>query len=215
MNSEKKFFEYKEEICPIGRLMYSKGLSPGTSGNISVKCDESILITPSGFCLGEMSTDDIVIVDIEGNVNNGIHKPSSELPMHISIYQARTDLASIIHAHPAKSTAFAVAGIPLNKYILSEAVVTIGEIPIAEYATPSSNELASIAAKYYSEADVILLANHGVVTGGKNLKETFYKLESLESCAEIIILAKILGKINDIPDEKVEELLEIRKKQNV
>ena len=141
MNSEyKKLNELKEEIAEVGKLIYNRGLSSGTSGNISIRHENNILITPSGSCLGELTAADVVdITCMEGYSTEG--NPSSEKIMHSEIYKARPDTTSIIHAHRPKATAYAIAGIPLNMPVLAEAVVLLGQVPIAEYAAPSFEKL--------------------------------------------------------------------------
>ena len=211
MNSEcKNLIELKEEISQIGKLIYDKGLSPGTSGNISIRQGDNVLISPSGFCLGEMNPSDVVVIDLQDNIVEGSNKPSSERIMHLEIYKSRNDIYSIIHAHPPKATVFAVSGLPLDRPVLAEAYVTLGQVPVAEYATPSSKELANILADYFIKNDSVLLANHGAVVGGKKLKETFYKLETLELYAEVSLFSKILGIKNELSQDNLENLNKLR-----
>lgn len=203
-----KFARTKKEIAEIGKRLYNKGFACGASGNISVKIEDYILITPSGFNLGEVEEADIIILDLDGNKIKGQKNPSSEKQMHVQIYKTRPDLKAIIHAHTPKASSFAVAGIPLDKALLSEAAVIIGNVPIAEYAMPSSDELANIVAGYFNDHNVVLMANHGVVTGGHELKETYFKLETLELYAEIFLWTKVLGKTNELSEENVKKLIE-------
>lgn len=210
----KNLDKLKEEITEVGKLIYDKGLSPGTSGNISIRLGNNVLISPSGFCLGEIDSSSVVIIDMDGNIVEGSDKPSSEKIMHLEIYKSRNDINSIIHAHPPKATAFAVAGISLDSPILSEAYVTLGQVPVAEYATPSSEELAHILADYFLKNDSVLLANHGVVVGGKKLKETFFRLETLELYAEVSLFSKILGNKNELSPDNLQELKKIREELN-
>ncbi|MDD3012134.1 MAG: class II aldolase/adducin family protein [Candidatus Gastranaerophilales bacterium] len=201
------FARAKREIAETGKHLYEKGFAPGASGNISIKLENNILITPSGFNLGEVEESDVVILDIEGKKVNGKRNPSSESQMHVEIYKNRPDFKSIIHAHTPKATSFAVAGIPLDKALLSESVVIIGTVPIAEYAMPSSDELAKIVAGYFNDHNVVLMANHGVVTGGQKLKEIYYKLETLEFYAEVFLWTNVLGKMSELSEENVKELI--------
>lgn len=203
---------FKKELSEIGKRIYNKGLTPGTSGNISIRYENNILISSSGSCLGDMEDSDIVILNINGDIIEGNNKPSSEKEMHLEIYRKRSDITSIIHVHPPKSTAFSVAGIPLDSPILSEVVFALGQIPVAEYATPSSDKLASTVSNYFLNHDAVLLANHGVVIGGQKLKETFYKLETLESYAEIYLWTKLLGSSNELSQDNIQELIQIRQK---
>lgn len=203
----------KKEICKTGTSLYNKGLSTGISGNISIKFNDNILITPSGCCLGDMEEHDIAVIDVYGNHLEG-QKPSSEKIMHLEIYKLRPDLKAVVHVHSPKATAFAVAGVPLNRPTLAELIVTLGDVPVAEYATPSSLELAKIVAGYFVNNDNVLMANHGFVSGGKNLKEALYKVETLESYAEIMLWTKVLGNANELSKESIEELIKIREKMH-
>jgi L-fuculose-phosphate aldolase len=198
----------KKDIVEIGKRLYNKGFASGLSGNISINLDNKILITPSGFNLADVRENDVVIIDLNGNKIRGKHNPSSEKQMHIEIYKKRQDIKAIIHAHTPKASSFAVAGIPLDKAILSEASVILGQIPIAEYGMPSSDELAKSVASYFTNHSSVLMANHGVVTGGKNLKETYYKLETLELYAEVFLWTKILGNSNELSEENFKKLIE-------
>lgn len=202
----------KTKIVAVGKRLYDKGFAPGTSGNISVKYENNVLITPSGINLGEMTIDDIVIIDSNGNIIEGCNESSSEKTMHLEIYNMRHDITSIIHAHSPKATAFAVAGISLNNPVLAEGIITLGEIAIAEYAMPSSDKLAHTVASYFKNHEVVLMANHGVAVGGKNLNDTYYKLETLELYAEVSIWTKLLGNANNLSKENIEELIELKKK---
>lgn len=197
----------KKDISEIGKRLYLKGFASGLSGNISVKIDNKILITPSGFNLGDVKQKDIVIIDTDGNKIKGKHNPSSEKQMHVEIYKQRQDINAIVHAHTPKASSFAVAGIPLDKAILSEASVILGHVPVAEYGMPSSDELAKSVASYFKNYSCVLMANHGVVTGGQNLRETYYKLETLELYAEVFLWTKVLGNSNELSEENYFQLM--------
>jgi L-fuculose-phosphate aldolase len=201
----------RQEIVKTGKQLYNQGFVPGTSGNVSFRHEDQIFLTPSGMNLGDIEPNDVVVLDMNGTTIDGIKIPSSEKAMHLEIYKTRPDVNSIIHAHSPKATAFAAAGIPLNRPVLAEAMVLLGQVPVAEYAMPSSDKLASIVASYFINHDAVLMANHGVVVVGKGLKETYYKLETLELYAEITMSAKLLGNMNELSEEQVQELLELRK----
>jgi len=200
----------KQQICKIGKKIYDKGFAPGTSGNISCKVNGKILLTPSGSCLGELTEQDIITTDLEGNLLNGKKKPSSEKFMHFEIYKKRPDINCIIHAHPPKSTALAVMGKDLNTPLIAEAIVILGEIPLVQYETPSTRELAELVAECFIKNDAALMANHGATVCGKELNETFHKLETLEFLSEISIITELAGRKNEIPPEKIPELLKLR-----
>lgn len=201
----------KTEFIETGKRMYNKGFVPGCSGNISFRRENEIFITVSGCCLGELTENDILTIDFNGNSPDKHGKPSSEKFMHIAIYKRRPDINCIIHAHLPKSTALSVAGIDLKTPLIAEAVVTFGEIPLVKYDTPSSYELATLIADEFADHNAVLMANHGVTVCGKNLIKTFFELETIEFMSEVRFMTELLGKKNEIPAEKVAELVKLRK----
>ena len=140
-------FEIKKQICDIGRRIYNRNMVAANDGNISVKLnDNEFLCTPTGVSKGFMTPEFICKVDAQGNViqaNPGF-KPSSEIKMHMRVYQKRPDVGSVVHAHPIYATSFAIAGIPLTQPIMPEAVIALGCVPIAEYGTPSTMEFGHL-----------------------------------------------------------------------
>lgn len=200
----------KKEISKICKRLYDKGFSPGWSGNVSIKTEQGILITSSGLNLGDVSENDVVLIDLEGNLLDEGKKASSEKLMHIEIYKKRSDISAIIHCHAPKSSAFAVAGIPLNAPILAENVSVLGIVPIAEYALPSTQKLSENVSNLFLEHDSVLMANHGVVVGGKNLSDAYYKMETLEYYAEVFLYSKILGRSKELSPYEVEQVLALK-----
>ena len=144
-------FEIKKQICDIGKRIYNRNMVAANDGNISVKLnDNEFLCTPTGVSKGFMTPEFICKVDREGNViqaNPGF-KPSSEIKMHMRVYEKRPDVGSVVHAHPIYATSFAIAGIPLTQPIMPEAVISLGCVPIAEYGTPSTMEIPDNLEKY-------------------------------------------------------------------
>ena len=136
----------------------------------------------------------MVVTDLDGNKIAGERKPSSEMQMHLEVYQQRPDIQAVVHAHPPVATAFAVAGIPLDRAVLAEVVTTLGSVPIAEYATPSTKELPEAVRKYVKAHDGMLLANHGALTLGSDVFAAYYKMETIEHFANISFVARMLGR---------------------
>lgn len=203
--------ETKKELSLLCKKIYNKGLSPATSGNISYKLENSILVTPTGYCLGDVEENDFSNVDLQGKKIGSGQNPSSERFMHIEIYKKRPDVKCILHVHPPMITAFAVAQIPINKVGLSEAVLGgVGDVPIAKYATPSSGELANNVATLAETNDCILMANHGIVILGKSIKDAYHRLEALQGVAETYLWATVLGRITEITPEQKQELIKIK-----
>jgi L-fuculose-phosphate aldolase len=213
VNSE---FKIKQDICEIGRRMYEKNFVAANDGNITVKVnDNEFWATPTGVSKGFMTPDMLIKVNMEGKVLEGTWKPSSELKMHLRVYKERPDVGAVVHAHPPTATGFAVAGIPLNKYIMPEAVIFLGSVPIAEYGTPSTDEVPNAISKYLQTHDAILLQNHGALTVGQDLFSAYFKMETLEFYARVSLIARQLGGEKELSPDQVEKLMEIRKKFNI
>jgi L-fuculose-phosphate aldolase len=171
--------QLRADICEVGRRMYARGYTASNDGNISVRLGpDRLLMTPASVCKGFMSPDMMVITDLDGNKIAGERTPSSEMQMHLEVYRRRPDVQAVVHAHPPIATGFAVAGIPLDRAVLAEVVCTLGSVPIAEYATPSTKELPEAVSKYVQAHDGMLLANHGALTMGKDLFSAYYKMET-------------------------------------
>src|SRR5207342_3354009 len=146
--------QLRADIVEVGRRLYARGYTASNDGNISVRLDERrLLMTPANVCKGFMNEQMMVITDMEGNKLVGERKPSSEMQMHLEVYRQRPEIQAVVHAHPPVATAFAVAGIPLDRAVLAEVVTTLGSVPIAEYATPSTDELPAACSKYLKAHD--------------------------------------------------------------
>src|SRR5712671_2268789 len=201
----------RADIVEVGRRMYARGYTASNDGNISVRLDASrLLMTPKSVCKGFMTPDMMCITDLEGRKLQGERDPSSETLMHLEVYRQRPDVQSVVHAHPPTATGFAVAGIPLDRAVLAEVLATLGSIPIAEYATPSTAELPAAVRKYIKAHDGMLLANHGALTVGADLFAAYYKMETIEHFAKISLVARLLGGENLIAREEVERLQQLR-----
>lgn len=206
----------KEDICDIGRRIYMNGFVAANDGNISVKvADNEFYCTPTGVSKGFMTPDMIIKVDGEGNKLEGKLNPSSEIKMHLKVYKERPDVMSVVHAHPPIATSFAVANIPLDDYILPEAILFLGPVPICDYGTPSTMEIPESLAPYIQTNDAFLLKNHGALTVGNSLTKAYYNMESLEYYAKITLITRLIGKKEEIPANKLEELVALRARFNV
>jgi L-fuculose-phosphate aldolase len=203
--------QLRGEIVEVGRRMYDRRYTAANDGNISVRLGaERLLMTPKGVCKGFMSPDMMCITDLDGRKLQGDRDPSSEMLMHLEVYRQRHDVNAVVHAHPPTATGFAVAGIPLDRAVLAEVLTTLGSIPIAEYATPSTQELPDAVRKYIKAHDGMLLANHGALTVGSDLFSAYYKMETIEHFATISLVARLLGRENLIAREEVLRLQELR-----
>ena len=209
-------YEVKKNICEIGKRIYQNGFAAANDGNISVRInDKEIIITPTGVSKGYMTPDMLLKIDLNGNVISGSMKPSSETKMHLKVYKERSDVKSVIHAHPPYATSFAIANIPLNKPIMPEAVISLGSVPIAEYGTPSTEEIPDAISKYLQKCDALLLQNHGALTYGVDLISAYFKMESLEFYAKLSFISESLGGARVLNCSEVDKLMEVRKKMGI
>jgi L-fuculose-phosphate aldolase len=203
--------QLRADIVEVGRRMYARGYTASNDGNISVRLGaDRLLMTPKSVCKGFMTPDMMCVTDLDGKKLQGDRDPSSEMLMHLEVYRQRPDAQAVVHAHPPTATGFAVAGVPLDRAVLAEVVTTLGSIPIAEYATPSTRELPEAVRKYVKAHDGMLLANHGALTLGADLFGAYYKMETIEHFAKISLVARMLGRENLISREEVMRLQELR-----
>jgi len=200
----------------VGRWIHGRGYVASTDGNISLRLDpRRILTSPTGISKGMMTPDDLVITDLEGQKLAGRRNPSSELAMHLLIYRRRPDIHSVCHAHPPVATGYAAAGIPLNKAILAELVLSLGCIPVAQYGTPGTTELTEAIEPLVQSYDAILMANHGVVTCGADLLTAFFRMETTEHFARVALVSELLGKQVLLSGGDVEKLLAARARYGI
>jgi L-fuculose-phosphate aldolase len=201
----------RAEIVEVGRRLYARGYTASNDGNISVRLDDHrLLMTPKSVCKGFMDAGMMCITDLTGVKLAGDRDPSSEIQMHLEVYRQRPDAMAVVHAHPPTATGFAVAGIPLDRAVLAEVVTTLGSVPIAEYATPSTKELPDAVRKYVKAHDGMLLANHGALTLGSDLFSAYYKMETIEHFAKISLVARLLGGERLLSRQEVDRLQGLR-----
>jgi L-fuculose-phosphate aldolase len=201
----------RDAIVEVGRRLYARGYTASNDGNISVRLDGGrLLMTPRSVCKGFMTPDMMCITDLDGKKLAGERDPSSEMQMHLEVYRQRPDANAVVHAHPPIATGFAVAGIPLDRAVLAEVVTTLGSVPIAEYATPSTKELPAAVAKYVKAHDGMLLANHGALTLGADVFGAYYKMETIEHFATISLVARLLGGERLLSRREVDRLQGLR-----
>jgi L-fuculose-phosphate aldolase len=200
----------RREIVRVGRLMYERSYVVSSDGNVSVRLDDGrIVATPTMTCKGRMTEDCLAVTDGRGKALSD-RRASSELAMHLLIYDERPDIDAVCHAHPPHGTAFAVAGLPIDQPILSEVILALGCVPLAGYGTPSTQELSDAMRPLLKHHNALLMANHGAVAYGSDLWQAFDRLETLEHTARIAILARILGGPKNLPADAIEKLINIR-----
>ena len=200
----------RRELIQICHLMYERSYVVSSDGNVSAQLDDGrVLATPTMTCKGRMTEDLIAVTDLEGRALNN-QRASSELAMHLLIYRERTDVKAVCHAHPPHGTAFAVAGLPIDQPILSEVILTLGCVPLAEYGTPSTDELSDAMRPLVKHHNALLMANHGAVAYGTDLWQAWDRLETLEHTAKIAILSRVLGGSRNLSADAVEKLINVR-----
>jgi L-fuculose-phosphate aldolase len=213
-----KEFVIKDLIIDIGKRLWTRGYVAANDGNISVRTGKSeLMITTSGVSKGFMSRDMIIKMSMDGEIltPKNQYLPSSEVKMHLEVYKQRDDIKAVVHAHPPYSTSFAVAGMPIETFILPEAIMSFGEVPIAPYGTPSTMEMPDSIIPFIRNSNAILLANHGALTLGIDLITAYHRMETLEHTAHILYLALGLGNVNKITKGQVDKLMKIRDEMGI
>jgi len=204
-------YDVKKDIIEVGRRCWLRGWVAANDGNISVRIsDTEILATATGQSKGFLTPDMVVRVDRQGRLLEGDIRPSSEIQMHLLVYDQRPEIRAVFHAHPPYCTAHAVAGLPLSHCVLPEIVVSLGAVPLAPYGTPSTLEVPESLRPYLSGYDAFLLQNHGALTLGRTIFEAYYRMESIEHFAHILYLARGLGAVNVLSRDQVDKLRQIR-----
>jgi L-fuculose-phosphate aldolase len=205
--------ELREALCEIGRRVYERGFVAANAGNLSCRLSEGeVLCTPTMQSKGFLKPEDLCVVDLEGRQIGGRKRRSSEVLMHLEIYKARPDVESVVHCHPPHATAFAIVGEPIPQAVMPEVEVFLGEVPITKYETPGGKKFAETVLPFVHQTNVILLANHGVVSYDESPERAFWLTEILDSYCRVLLLTRQLGSPRYLPAEKVGELLEEKRK---
>jgi L-fuculose-phosphate aldolase len=209
-------FEARRAIVEIGRRIWQRGYVAANDGNLSVRLPgDRIVVTPTGRSKGFLEPADLVVVTLDGVRVAGALEPTSELAMHLFAYRRRPDALAVVHAHPPKATAFAASGVPLAECVLPEVVLTLGSVPLASYATPSTEEVPRSLEDLIGTYSAMLLRNHGVLTLGADIEQAYFRMETVEHFAEIAIAARALGGPSPLSREEVRKLLHVREKLGI
>lgn len=208
--------EHAADIVRVGRLVFEKGWVAANDGNISIRLDdERIMCTPTGVSKGMLHVDDIIIVDYDGEKISGRLERTSEIKMHLKIYELREDIDSVVHAHPPHATGFACAGRALNTALLPEVVIGLGCVPLASYGLPGTDALTDPMLPYIPRYDALLLGNHGAVAYGSDVMQAYFRMETVELFARINFVAEMLGGARALPQAEVDKLVESRGRYGV
>lgn len=203
--------EARKQIVYFSKKVHAGGFVSATDGNLSIRLDrQHVIITPSGLRKEDMHIDAPIVIDMHGEPVSDSRRPSTEHKVHLEAYRRRPDVQAVIHAHPPKAIAFTIANAPLDTCVLPEVVVTLGDVPVAPYAAPSTDALPQSMSELIKNSDALMLARHGSVTVGPSLSDAFKKLEKLEHNAEILIWARILGGHTPFSGPQLSELQGLR-----
>jgi L-fuculose-phosphate aldolase len=197
------------DIVEVGRRLYARGLIAGAEGNVSIRAGDRLYATPGGVCKGFLRPEDVAVTDLDGRAVSGA-RVTSEILMHAAVYRRRPDVGGVVHAHPPAATGFAVAGMPLDRPVLAEPVVTLGPVPVVPFATPSTSELSDRVGAAIGSAQALLLANHGALAVGETLWRAWERMEALEQFARIALVARLLGGQTELTPEAVARLEALR-----
>lgn len=202
----------RQAIVDAGNVLYKQGYVVSNDGNISVRISpDTIVVTPTGVSKGEMNPDMMVVMDLDGNVlSQGQRGPSSEVKMHLRVYRENPDITAVVHAHPIYATSFAIAGVPLDKPILSEAMLQVGVVPVAHYAKPGTTDVPDSIAPFVRDYAAVMLSNHGVLTWGTDLEQALARMEVVENYAKVTLVVKQIGSERGLSQDQVDGLMGIR-----
>lgn len=208
--------EYRNDLIRVCHRIYEKGWVAMNDGNVSIRLDTNrILCTPTAISKGFVETEDLIIVDMSGQMIEGRRECTSEIAMHITIYSMRPDVRSVVHAHPPVATGFASAGRALDKALLPEVVINLGAVPLAAYGLPGTPALSDGMRPLIPNYDALLLENHGCTSYGADVWQAFFRMEIVEHFARITFVAEMLGGARALPREEVEKLFASRARYNV
>ncbi len=199
----------RRELVGICRRLHDRRLVGAAEGNVSCRLGaDRLLVTPSGTSKGLLRPGDLVVVRMDGSVARGRGRPSSELAMHLAAYAALPETRAVVHAHPLTAVAFTVAGVAPPNDLLPEAVLVLGRVGVAPFATPGTAEVPASLAPLWKDHPVILLERHGAIALGRDLVQAFDRMETLERVCEIAATARALGACEPMPAEAVRKVTE-------
>lgn len=202
------FIKERKLLVEYGKLMSKENLSTGTSGNLSIYDEKSklVIISPSGIGYFDVKEEDMLVINLDGEIVEGFRKPSSEWQLHTYLYKNKKDIGAIVHTHSSYCTTFAALRLPLEPvhYVIADS--NSNKVSCARYERYGTEKLAHAAFEAMGESKAVLLANHGLVTCGKSIKEAFSLASELEYLAKIQYLAQSIGKPVLLNDEEIEEV---------
>ncbi len=204
--------EARNQILEICKRLYGQGWLAACDGNVSLRMsDEKILVTPSARPKAYISADEIAVVNLAGDIISG--KPSSEVKMHLAVYRNAEKAKAVVHSHPPVSTAWTIANpemdeLPCNS--CSELILALGKVPFVPYARPGTKTMGDNLVPFLPKRRVLVLRNHGALTWGEDIEEAYFGTERLEHAAKLLMYAKNIGGIPELPAKEIAELEALR-----
>jgi L-fuculose-phosphate aldolase len=203
----------RQAICEIGRRVYARQFVSGNAGNISCRLSNSVILsTPTLICKGFMQPDDLCTLDLNGKQLSGQRPVTSEIRLHLEVYKHNPNVKAVVHCHPPHATAFAVAREDIPIGVLPEVDVFLGKVPRARYATPGDAAFAQTIRPFIGKANTVILSNHGVVSWGQSVEQAYWHAEILDSYCHVLLLARQLGHVEQLSEEEMRELQELRRR---
>lgn len=215
MNMSAQEAQLRATIVEVGRRLYNRGLIVAGDGNISARLDnDCILVTPAGLCKGELSPDDLVVVNGAGELQRAApnRRSSSELLLHLHVYRRRPSVLACVHAHPPTAVALTLAGVSMAAPLLPEAMIALGPVPTAPYALTGTAEMGDAIDELVADHEAILLSHHGALTLGNTVNQAFARMEQVEHCAKILLAAHQLGPVQALAPERIAELRQLHQR---
>lgn len=213
MNNYPNEQEARKLICEIGRRIYERDMVAANDGNITVKLDDNhILATPTGVSKGYMTPEMMSVLSLDGTVTKcGTIKPSSEVKMHLRIFNENPSVGACVHAHPVNATCYAITGEWLDAPIFAESAIQLGVVPVAPYAIPGTQEVPDSVAPFAKDYNCCLLSFHGALTWGADLMQAYYRMEALEHFAMIYTRTKyVMHNTRFMSAEQMDSCISIR-----
>lgn len=202
--------QLKKELVEICHKIHLKGFVSATDGNVSVRIKKDrIICTPTSVPKEKITEKDLITLNLDGKIISGSRKPSTEIKMHLAIYNERDDVNAVVHAHPIFATAFASSKLAMDVPFLPEVILNLGLVPVCEYSTPSTEEVVRSIMPFIKKTNLLLLQNHGAVTYGKNLEEAYYFLEKLEHTAKVFSIAMQLNGVRPLTKKQLKYLYQV------
>lgn len=192
----------REQVLAAAKTMWARGLVEGTAGNVSGRVDDgTVVLTPSSLSYDAMTLDDLVVVDLDGEIVAGHRSPTSEKGVHLAVLAAHPEVAAVVHCHARHASMYAVAHRPIPAAVDEFVVYVGGDVPVADYHPSGSRELPDEVARHLGDRSAVLMANHGLVTVGRSVDDALHAALVVEHNAHITWGAHLLGGVVDLDPE--------------